>query len=125
MHCKPSHVLPAVVHPTKCCVNHNFVNNVVPHIHPTHTTTVNHINFQHKHYFPHTQSVVDEVTNQQFFHPPYPAGPAFGPRPRPGAVAGAFMPDYGPGPGFGPGMGPSAVAGAEFFPGAQMPPNWR
>ncbi|MFB6466053.1 CotD family spore coat protein [Cytobacillus sp. Hz8] len=28
---------------------HNFINNVVPHIHPSHTTTVNHINIQHKH----------------------------------------------------------------------------
>ncbi|EIJ78631.1 Spore coat protein CotD [Bacillus methanolicus PB1] len=119
MYCKPSHVLPAIVHPTKCCVDHNFVNNVVPHIHPTHTTTVNHINYQHQHYFPHSQSVVNEVTNQQFFNPPYPVAGPFGPRPRPGAVAGAF--DY---PGYGPGMGPDAVAG-EYFPGAQKPPNWR
>lgn len=142
MFCKPSHVLPAIVHPTKCCVNHNFVNNVVPHIHPTHTTTVNHINFDHQHFFPQSHSAVNNVTNQQFFNPPYPVeGPAFGPPPRPGAVAGAFAPGYGPGPGFGPGMGPgygpgmgpgygpgmgpSAVAGAESFPGAQKPPNWR
>lgn len=132
MFCKPSHILPAVVHPTKCCVDHNFVNNVVPHIHPTHTTTVNHINYQHQHHFPQSQSVVNEVTNQHFFNPPCPV-PGFGPRPRPGAVAGAFEPGYGPGPGFGPGygpgygpgMGPCEVAGAFDYPGAQKPPNWR
>ncbi|PLR77185.1 spore coat protein CotD [Bacillus sp. V3-13] len=126
MHCRPSHVLPAVLHPTKCCVKHNFINNVVPHIHPTHTTTVNHVNYQHQHYFPQTQSVVNEVTHQQFFHPPG-SVPPFGP----GAVAGANIgpgpfgaPGPGPMPGFAP--GPGAVAGAEFMPGqAQVPPNWR
>ncbi len=68
MHCRPrpSQVLPAVMHPTKHCVNHTFSNYEVPHIHPQHTTTVNHVNYQHKHYFPQTQSVVSDVTNQQF-----------------------------------------------------------
>ncbi|MBP2241326.1 spore coat protein D [Cytobacillus eiseniae] len=68
MHCGPktTNVLPAIVHPTKCCVNNTFQNNIVPHIHPTHTTTVNHVNFQHQHYFPHTNSNVTQVTNQQF-----------------------------------------------------------
>ncbi|MCA1037101.1 spore coat protein [Bacillus infantis] len=106
MHCGPRpNICPAVVHPTKCCVNHTFQNNVVPHIHPTHTTTVNHINFQHQHYFPQTQSVVNEVTNQQFVAGPGPApgfgGPGFG-----GPGAGGFGgPGFG-GPGFGgPGFG--------------------
>ena len=94
MYCGPRpNVLPAIVHPTKCCVNHTFQNNIVPHIHPSHTTTVNHINFQHVHSFPHTQSVVNEVTNQQFVAAPGPVGPAgfgapgvgpFGGVPRPG-----------------------------------------
>ncbi|WP_062104838.1 CotD family spore coat protein [Bacillus niameyensis] len=83
-------VLPAVVHPTKCCVNHTQQNFIVPEIHPSHTTTVNHQNFVHQHYFPHTQSVVNEVTNQQVVMPgpgPVPGqgfGPGFGPGPRPG-----------------------------------------
>ncbi|RSK51892.1 CotD family spore coat protein [Bacillus canaveralius] len=120
MHCRPHHVLPAIVHPTKCCVKHNFMNNVVPHIHPTHTTTVNHLNYQHQHYFPQTQSFVNDVSNQQFYHPPG-SVPPFGP----GAVAGAGI-GPGPMPGFGPGPGPGAVAGAEYMPGqAQVPPNWR
>lgn len=65
MHCRPK-VLPAIVYPTKCCVNNTFTNYIVPHVHPTHTTTVNHINFQHQHYFPQSYSTVDEVTHQNF-----------------------------------------------------------
>ncbi|MFT8321182.1 MAG: CotD family spore coat protein [Bacillus sp. (in: firmicutes)] len=64
-HCKPNNVLPAVVHPTKCCVNNTFSNNIVPHIHPQHTTTVNHVNYEHQHFFPQTQSVENVVTNTQ------------------------------------------------------------
>jgi spore coat protein D len=86
MHCCPTNILPTVVHPTKCCVNHTCTNNVVPHVHPTHTTTVNHINFQHQHFFPQTQSAVNQVTHQHFVAGPRPtpgffgAGP-YGPRP--------------------------------------------
>lgn len=105
MHCRPrpTNICPTVVHPTECCVNHNHVNNVVPHVHPSHTTNVNHINYDHVHYFPHTESTVTEVTNQQFYGGPGPvpfgAGPAAPYAPGPG---------YGAGPGFGaaPGAGP-------------------
>ncbi|MER2058599.1 MAG: CotD family spore coat protein [Niallia sp.] len=73
MHCKPNNILPAVVHPTKCCVNNTFSNNIVPHIHPTHTTTVNHVNYEHQHFFPHTQSSETVVTNTQANMGPAPA----------------------------------------------------
>lgn len=76
MHCRPKQVLPAVVHPTKCCVNHTFTTKVVPHIHPTHTTTVNHTNFEHVHYFPQSFSSVNQVTHQNFAAPPSAVGPA-------------------------------------------------
>lgn len=66
MFCQPN-ICPPIVHPTKCCVNHTFEKTIVPHIHPSHTTTVNHHLFEHQHYFPHTQSAVNEVSNQQFF----------------------------------------------------------
>ncbi|GIN91996.1 hypothetical protein J6TS1_24370 [Siminovitchia terrae] len=101
-------VLPAVVHPTKCCVNHKFYNNIIPEIHPTHTTNVNHINCEHQHYFPHTESVVNEVTNTQSFAPG--PGPGIGVPPGPG-----FGPMAGPGMGpmMGPGMGPM---GGPMFP---------
>ena len=98
MHCRPrpSHVLPAVKHPTKCCVNQTFTTYEVPHIHPQHTTTVNNVMYQHKHYFPQTQSTVDSVSNQQFNCGGGPGGP--------GAGQG---PGFGPGgPGFGPGPRP-------------------
>lgn len=97
---RPTNVLPAIVSPTKCCVNHTFQNNIVPHIHPSHTTTVNHVNFQHVHSFPHTQSVVNEVTNQQFVAGPGPVPGTFG-----GPMAGGFgvppRPGFGVGPYFG------------------------
>lgn len=104
MHCKPN-VLPAVVHPTKCCVNQTFQNNIVPHIHPTHTTTVNHVNFQHQHFFPQTQSTVNEVTHQNFVAPPGPVTtvPFGGPGAQFGGPGASFGgPGFGAGP-FGPG----------------------
>lgn len=97
---RPTNVLPAIVHPTKCCVNKTFQNNVVPHIHPTHTTNVNHINFQHQHYFPQTQSTVNQVTNQQFIAAPGPALGGFG-GPVPGGFGGTVPGGFGvPRPGF-------------------------
>lgn len=92
MHCC-SKVWPAVIHPTKCCTNHTCSNNIVPHIHPTHTTNVHHEHFQHNHYFPQTQSTVTDVTHQHFAAPPAGVSPfaggsgfpgGLGPRPRPG-----------------------------------------
>lgn len=58
-HCK---ILPPIVHPTKCCEHHTFSNTIVPHIHPQHTTSVNHQHYEHVHYFPHSYSNYDPVT---------------------------------------------------------------
>ncbi|MDQ0271030.1 CotD family spore coat protein [Cytobacillus purgationiresistens] len=105
-HCGPkTHVCPPIVHPTKCCVNHTCENVIVPHIHPSHTTNVNHINYQHEHFFPHTESCSTEVTNQQFAEGPGGfGGPGFG------------GPGYG-GPGFGgPGFGGPGYGGPGFGP---------
>ena len=99
MFCRPSQVLPAVCHPTKCCVNHTFQNVIVPHVHPSHTTNVHHTNYQHQHHYPHTQSFVNEVSNMDI-------GPVPGPPPPPtgGYGFGGFPVGYGPGvrprPGF-------------------------
>ncbi|RHX66816.1 CotD family spore coat protein [Bacillus amyloliquefaciens] len=54
-------------------LNSTYSNNIVPHIHPTHTTTVNHVNYEHQHYFPHTQSAETVVTNTQANMGPAPA----------------------------------------------------
>ena len=97
-----TNVLPAIVHPTKCCVNHTCVNNMVPHVHPSHTTTVNHINYQHQHHFPHTQSVVNEVTSSDI-----------GPVPGPYHLQHQVL--EGPGPGFGPGGYPDQALDQAVF----------
>ncbi|MEC1156488.1 spore coat protein [Cytobacillus horneckiae] len=124
-HCGPkTHVCPPIVHPTKCNVQHTCENVIVPHIHPSHTTTVNHVNYKHQHHFPHTQSFANEVTNQQFvagagqgpgFGGPGFGGPGFG---GPGFGGPGFGgPGFG-GPGFGgPGFGGPGFGGPGFGPG--------
>nr|WP_034293953.1 MULTISPECIES: CotD family spore coat protein [Bacillus] len=64
--------MPAQVSPTQQIVQKNVFKHIVPHIHPTHTTTVNEHVYQHQHYFPHTQSVVNECCNQQVMCGPLP-----------------------------------------------------
>jgi spore coat protein D len=60
----PAQPAPPQVSPTQECVKTNVLNTVVPHIHPSHTTTVNKHIFNHQHYFPHTESVVNECYEQ-------------------------------------------------------------
>ena len=72
----PSQVAPAQVSPTQQYVNTNVSNTVIPVVHPSHTTNVNkHVN-TYKHYFPHTQSVVNECYNQHLIcgRPPHNPG---------------------------------------------------
>jgi spore coat protein D len=92
-HCCKQNVMAPIVHPTKCCVKNTCSETVVPHIHPQHTTTVNHEFYKHQHYFPQTQSFENEVTHQHFN--------VYGQQPGPGYGFGG----PGPGPGFG-GFGP-------------------
>ncbi|MFD0051654.1 CotD family spore coat protein [Actinomycetes bacterium NPDC127524] len=75
----PTNVQPPMVSPTQNFVNTNVSKTIVPHIHPSHTTTVNKHLFQHQHYFPHTASVVNECYNQHMIcgnpcPPPRPFG---------------------------------------------------
>jgi len=128
--------LPPVIHPTQQIVNHTFSTTVVPHIHPVHTTTVNHHMFQHKHYCPHTASCAEECCNQHIdccntcapaaapmaiapMPNAVPNAPGFGGMGGPGFGPGApgFGPGPGPGPGFGPGPGPGFGAGPGPFRG--------
>ena len=55
---------PPVIHPTKQLVNHTFSTTVVPHIHPVHTTTINHHMIQHKHYCPQTASAAQNCCHK-------------------------------------------------------------
>lgn len=56
----PAQYDPARVSPTRQFVKTNVQNTVVRHVHPSHTTTVNKHIINHQHYFPHTESVVNE-----------------------------------------------------------------
>ncbi len=61
----PSHTFPdnheqPRVSPTQEFVRTNIHNTYVPHIHPSHTTTVNKHMIHNQHFFPHTESVVNE-----------------------------------------------------------------
>lgn len=76
----PSQVAPAQVSPTQQYVNTNVSNTVIPVVHPSHTTNVNkHVN-TFKHYFPHTQSVVNECYNQHLICGRPPQKPCCPPR---------------------------------------------
>ncbi|MGE7587676.1 CotD family spore coat protein [Peribacillus sp. NPDC101480] len=76
----PSQVAPAQVSPTQQFVNTNVSNTVIPVVHPSHTTNVNkHVN-TYKHYFPHTQSVVNECYNQHLICGRPPQNPCCPPR---------------------------------------------
>jgi len=120
MYCgpRPTNVLPAIVCPPKCNVNHTFQNNIQPVVHPSHTTTVNHVNTQFQHYFPHTQSVVNTPPTAQNVVAGASTGPGFGPGFGPGAVAPGFAgPGFGPGAA-GPGFAGPGFAGPGMYPGA-------
>ncbi|MFS0749507.1 CotD family spore coat protein [Oceanobacillus sp. 1P07AA] len=71
---------PTNVSPTKQYVKTNVSNTEVAHYHPSHTTTVNKHMTTHKHYFPHTESVVNDVQEQHIMcgkphHPCPPCDP--------------------------------------------------
>ncbi|WP_431029128.1 CotD family spore coat protein [Lysinibacillus sp. LZ02] len=61
-----------VVSPTQEFIRTNIFNTVVPHVHPSHTTTVNRHMVNNQHFFPHTESVVHECfeTNTMCGMPP-------------------------------------------------------
>ncbi|HLR71352.1 MAG TPA: spore coat protein [Pseudogracilibacillus sp.] len=48
-----------VVHPVKENVVHNCTEEVVEHVHPSHTTVMNHHLVKNKHVFPHSTSVAN------------------------------------------------------------------
>jgi len=56
----PAQYDPPLVSPGQQYVKTNLFNKVVQHIHPSHTTTVNKLHVNHQHYFPHTESCVNE-----------------------------------------------------------------
>ncbi|MCL6570777.1 MAG: spore coat protein [Bacillus sp. (in: Bacteria)] len=111
-----------VIHPTKQIVNNTYSTTIVPHIHPVHTTTVNHHMYQHKHYCPQSASCTEEVCNQHIdcCNPCAPgvmpaANVLPGEMPAANAVPGFGM--GGPGGPGGPGFGMGGPGGPGFGPG--------
>lgn len=92
-----------IVHPTKHnCVN-QFSESTVNHVHPSHTTVMNHHLQKNKHFFPHSTSVQNTFNSVDQY------GGSFEAPSTPNQVAGAFSPGC-MGPGYG--MGPGQVMGA-------------
>lgn len=95
-----------IVHPTKHnCVN-QYSESVVEHVHPSHTTVMNHHLVKNKHIYPHSTSVQNNSNSVNEFGGAYNMPPG-------NQVGGAMSPG-GPGMGAGPGYGPGngQVAGA-------------
>lgn len=89
-----------IVYPTKHdCVN-QYSESTVNHVHPSHTTIMNHHLVKNKHFYPHSTSVQNTVNSVNEF------GGAFQVPSGPGQVAGAFSPpnQCGKGAGCGPGQ---------------------
>ena len=75
----PTQATSPIVHPTQHSVNRNVFRHVVPHIHPSHTHTVNEHQYQHQHYFSHTCSTSNTCCSQHVvcgsIRPPCPPRP--------------------------------------------------
>ncbi|WP_144559029.1 spore coat protein [Shouchella miscanthi] len=65
-----SQELPAVVHPTQHNVVESTQEYIVPEIHPSHTTHVKNHVYKHIHHYPHTDSVQENVMNEQYCEKP-------------------------------------------------------
>ncbi|WP_018933749.1 CotD family spore coat protein [Gracilibacillus lacisalsi] len=87
---------PTVVYPTKTNEVHTCSESEVKHIHPSHTTCVNHHLVKNTHYYPHTTSYQNTVDQVNVYGGP---GPMQGPWNTPGN-------QLGPGQGNQPNMMP-------------------
>lgn len=92
-----------VVHPVKENVVNKYTEEVVEHVHPSHTTVVNHHLIKNKHVFPHSTSVANTCNSVDVY------GGSFN---TPGNQVGGAM-----SPGQGPGMGAGNQVGGAMSPG--------
>lgn len=100
------HACKTIVYPTKHnCVN-KYSESTVNHVHPSHTTIMDHHLVKNNHFFPHSTSVQPTWNSVDQF------GGAYEVPAQPGQVAGASSPPGGPGYGPGMGQGPGQVMGA-------------
>lgn len=86
-----------IVHPTTCNVVHHCTEETVKHIHPSHTTVMNHHLVKNQHVYPHSTSVQNTYDEVDVFGGAYNTGPG-------NQVGGAMSPGY---------QGPGQVAGAK------------
>lgn|SRR5690625_3638554 len=77
-----------IVYPVQNNVVHKCTEEVVKHIHPMHTTVVNHHLIKNEHLYPHTTSVENTFDEVDMFGNGMPGG---------GQVAGAMTPGFGHG----------------------------
>lgn len=128
-HCGCPKCVKQVVYPVKENVVHNCTEETVEHIHPSHTTVMNHHLIKNKHIFPHSTSVantcnsVDEYGGS-FNVPGNQVGGAMSPGMGPGGqVGGAMSPGMGPGYGGAMGHGPHGPHGCGM-PHWKKPNKW-
>lgn len=60
----PAKELPAQYSPVKQNTEYVGQDVLVPVVHPTHTTQINHTTYKYMHSYPHTKSVVNSVSHE-------------------------------------------------------------
>lgn len=81
VHCGPVHCgTKTIVDPVINNVQHTYSEEVIEHIHPVHTTVVNHHKVKNVHMYPHTTSFANEKSMEQTHLSPTHNSP---PRPNP------------------------------------------
>ena len=113
-----------IVYPTKYnCVN-QYSESTVNHVHPSHTTVMNHHTVKNNHLFPHSTSVQNTSNSVNQYGAPFEV-------PAPNQVAGAYSPSQGYGmnggqvmgamqPGYGMNQGPGGQVMGAMQPGYGM-----
>lgn len=110
-----------IVHPVRENVVHRCTEETVKHVHPSHTTVMNHHLIKNKHFFPHTTSTENTCKEVDVYggsRPPFGAGPG-------GQVAGVAGPGMGMGPG-GQVAGVGTQGHGDYWPqqGMHKPHHW-
>lgn len=119
-------VLPAQIHPTKCMVNEQNCEYIVPEVHPSHVTNITNHHYKHIHSFPQTQSFQENITHQHFVAPAGMGPSAMGPGGMPSQVSPAGMaptgfPSQMSPAGMGPNGFPTQVSPANMGPNQMAP----
>ncbi|TXL64528.1 spore coat protein [Cerasibacillus terrae] len=89
-----------IVYPTKCNTVHHCTQSEVQHIHPSHTTVMNHHLVKNTHLYPHSTSYENTVNSVDVYGGSYqvPNNPGMvGGAMNPGMVGGAMNPGTGNG----------------------------